>query len=139
MYIYEGQSKISDSFFISDRVLLVLVVFVLIYNFKTSTDIIVHSPVIQLICETVAKQRKVIPTASRRHYQFSNERHKFHKSIFKTVETVYERGNHGLSEEQGIGRFHSRLFFNVYHNRATSTKKKKTSFNGIDKMASNVT
>ena len=60
---YEGQSKISESCFISDRALLVLVVFVLIYNFKILTDIIVHSPVIQLICETVAKQRKVIPTA----------------------------------------------------------------------------
>ena len=64
MNTYEGQSKISESCFISDRVLLVLVVVVLIYHFKTFTDIIVRSPVIQLICETVAKQRKVIPTAT---------------------------------------------------------------------------
>ena len=53
--LYEGQSKISESCFIADRVLLVLVVFVLIYNFKILIDIIVHSPVIRLICETVAR------------------------------------------------------------------------------------
>ena len=47
---------------------------------------------------------------SRWHYQFSNDRHNFHKGIFKSVETVYERENLGLSEKQGIGRFRSRLF-----------------------------
>ena len=39
---------------------------------------------------------------SRWHYQFLKECNNFHKGIFKTKETVYERENLGLSEEQGI-------------------------------------
>ena len=46
--------------------------------------------------------------------------------MFKTVETVYEPENLGLSEEQGFGRIHGPLFANYYHNHAISTKK--TSF-----------
>ena len=53
------------------------------------------------------------------------------------METVLERKNLGLSEEQSIGRFHVRLFENLSHNRAILTKK--TSFLGIDEMASNGT
>ena len=60
---YEGQSKISESCFISDKLLLIRVIFVQTYKFKTLTNIIVHSPIIQCICEIVAKQRKVIPSA----------------------------------------------------------------------------
>ena len=74
---------------------------------------------------------------SRWNYQFSNECKNFDKGIIKTVKTVYERENPSLSEEQGIGRFHDRLFGNWCHNHATSTKKRH--FNGIDKMASNMT
>ena len=48
----------------------------------------------------------------------------FHKGIFKTVKTVYERENLGLSAEQVIGGFHDRLFGNGYHNHETSTKKR---------------
>ena len=59
---------------------------------------------------------------SRWHYQFSIEYKNFHKGIFKTVKTLYERENLGLSEEQGIGGFHGRLG-NGCHNHATSTKK----------------
>ena len=38
-------------------------IFVEIYKCKTLIDIIVHFPIIQVICETVAMQQKVIPTA----------------------------------------------------------------------------
>ena len=55
-------------------------------------------------------------------YQFSTECKKFHKGIFKTVKTVYERENLGLSAEQVIGGFHGRLFGNGCHNHETSTK-----------------
>ena len=56
------------------------------------------------------------------HYQFSTEFENFHKGIFKTVKTVYERENLGLSAEQGIGGFHGRHFGNGSHNHETSTK-----------------
>ena len=44
--MYEGQSKITESCFISDKLLLVFDVFVLMYKFKTLIDIIVHSQII---------------------------------------------------------------------------------------------
>ena len=47
---------------------------------------------------------------SRWHYQFSTECKNFHKGVYKTVKTVYERENLGLSAEQVIGGFHGRLF-----------------------------
>ena len=49
---------------------------------------------------------------------------KIHKGIFKTVKTVYEREHLGLSAEQVIGGFHSRLFGNGCHNHETSTNKR---------------
>ena len=61
---------------------------------------------------------------SRWHYQFSTECKNFHKGIFKTVKTVYERENLVLSAEQVIGGFHDRLFGNGCHNHKTSTKKR---------------
>ena len=61
--LYEGQSKISESCFISDKLLLICVVCVYIYKFKTLIDIIVNSSTSPFICETVARQRKEIPTA----------------------------------------------------------------------------
>ena len=61
--IYEGQSKISESCFISDKLLIVWVVFVLLCKFKTFIDIIVYFPTIQVFSETVARQRKVIQAA----------------------------------------------------------------------------
>ena len=61
---------------------------------------------------------------SRWHYQFSTECQNSHKGIFKTVKTVYERENLGLSAEQVTGGFHGRLFGNGCHNHKTSTKKR---------------
>ena len=59
---------------------------------------------------------------SRWHYQFSTECKIFHKVIFKTVKTVYERENLGLFAEQVIGGFHGRLFGYGCLNHKTSTK-----------------
>ena len=47
---------------------------------------------------------------SRRHNQFSNQCNNFHRNIFKTMETVYESENLGLSEEQGNVWVHRRHF-----------------------------
>ena len=92
---------------------------------KTLTNIIVPSPIFNSFVRRLLGNEKwyQLRLRSRWHYQFSNEYHNFHKGIFKTAETVYERENLGLSAEQGIGRFHGRLFGNMSHNRATSTKK----------------
>ena len=61
---------------------------------------------------------------SRRHYQLSTECKHFHKVIFKTVKTVFEQENLGLSVEQVIGGFHRCLLGNRCHNHETSTKKR---------------
>ena len=60
---------------------------------------------------------------SRLHNQFSNQCSNFHKDIFKTMETVSEPENLGLSEKQGIWRVHGCLFANYSHKHATSTTK----------------
>ena len=61
------------------------------------------------------------PLRLRRHNEFSNKCSNCKNGSFKTMETVSDSENLGLSEKQGIGRVHGRLFANYSHNHATST------------------
>ena len=135
---YKGQSKITASFFIWDKLLLLLewvvfVKYILVWNqYKCKRHNYLYPMLDCSSATTFCNVTQALPLHTV-ILTFWNKYNYFHRGNRQKVEEVNNKVYFGISDEQGIGRSQFRIFGFRCHKRVTWTTK--SYFNDIGKQA----